>query len=103
MLIKPSLTKMERFLNKYIFKKPNRLPDYCATCGYLKYCRRPEEEGWKCYNGCIILNIREERAHPEYEGLPRGCWYCKYLKDCRRPKEEGWKCYNGCRKIKKRA
>ena len=75
------------------------LPRGCRYCELLGICRRPKEEGWKCYHGCMILNWEKER---EFEGLPKGCWYCKYLKECRRPKEEGWKCYNGCRVIKEK-
>jgi len=75
------------------------LPYNCWHCALLGICRRPKEEGWKCYNGCMIINADNKR---KYEGLPRGCWNCQYLKECRRPKEEGWKCYNGCRVIKER-
>ena len=72
------------------------LPRGCWHCEVLGMCRRPKKEGWKCYNGCMVLNWENE---VKYEGLPRGCWNCKYLTECRRPKEEGWKCYNGCRVI----
>lgn len=72
------------------------LPRGCWHCEVLGLCRRPKEEGWKCYNGCMVMNWSNER---KYEGLPKGCWNCEYLSDCRRPKKEGWKCYNGCRKI----
>ena len=75
------------------------LPRGCWRCEVLGLCRRPKEEGWKCYNGCMLINF--ELAE-KYEGLPKGCWRCKYLKECRRPKEEGWKCYDGCRIIKEK-
>jgi hypothetical protein len=75
------------------------LPRGCWHCEVLGLCRRPKEEGWKCYNGCMILNYQYEE---KYKGLPKGCWRCKYLEKCRRPKEEGWKCYDGCRIIKKK-
>lgn len=75
------------------------LPRGCWHCEVLGMCRRPKEEGWKCYHGCMVLNWENER---KYEGLPRGCWNCKYLTECRRPKEEGWKCYNGYRVIKEK-
>ena len=75
------------------------LPRGCWHCEVLGMCRRPKKEGWKCYNGCMVLNWENES---KYEGLPRGCWNCKYLTECRRPKEEGWKCYNGCRVIKEK-
>lgn len=68
------------------------LPYGCWHCQLLGICRRPKEENWKCYNGCILLNEK-------YKGLPKGCWNCEYLNKCRRPKEENWKCYNGCIKI----
>ena len=27
----------------------------CWRCKYLKECRRPKEEGWKCYDGCRFI------------------------------------------------
>lgn len=75
------------------------LPRGCWHCEVLGLCRRPKEEGWKCYNGCMLINFELEE---KYRGLPKGCWRCKYLKECRRPKEEGWKCYDGCRIIKEK-
>lgn len=80
-------------------KKYKGLPHGCWNCEVLGLCRRPKEEGWKCYEGCMLINFELER---KYEGLPKGCWRCRYLTECRRPKEEGWKCYNGCRVIKER-
>ena len=77
-------------------KQYKGLPRGCWHCEVLGLCRRPKEEGWKCYNGCMLINFELEE---KYRGLPKGCWRCKYLKECRRPKEEGWKCYNGCRII----
>ena len=93
------LKKIEKRLEKKR-RKPGTLPERCKYCEVLGMCRRPESEGWRCYNGCILIN---QELEEKYRGLPKGCWRCKYLKKCRRPKEEGWKCYNGCRKIKKRA
>lgn len=81
------------------FIEYGNLPYRCQQCELLGLCRRPRKEGWKCYNGCMLLNMELEE---KYEGLPKGCWRCKYLEECRRPKEEGWKCYNGCRIIKER-
>ena len=75
------------------------LPRGCWHCEVLGLCRRPKEEGWKCYNGCLVINWENER---KYEGLPKGCWHCEYLQECREPKEEGWKCHNGCRKIEEK-
>lgn len=80
-------------------KKYKGLPRGCWHCEVLGLCRRPKEEGWGCYDGCMLIN--SELAY-KYEGLPKGCWRCKYLEKCRRPKEEGWKCYNGCIVIKER-
>ena len=75
------------------------VPRGCWHCEVLGECRRAKEEGWKCYDGCMLINLELEE---KYRGLPKGCWRCKYLEECRRPKEEGWKCYNGCRIIKER-
>ena len=69
-------------------KKYEGLPYGCWHCEVLGMCRRPKEQGWKCYNGCMLEG-----------GLPYGCIKCEYLKECRRPREQGWKCYNGCIKI----
>ena len=75
------------------------LPRGCWHCEVLGLCRRPKEEGWGCYNGCMLINFELEE---KYRGLPKGCWRCRYLTECRWPKEEGWKCYNGCRVIKEK-
>ena len=34
------------------------LPRGCWHCELLGICRRPKEEGWKCYNGCRKINER---------------------------------------------
>lgn len=65
------------------------LPYRCRGCEVLGMCRRPKEQGWKCYHGCYLLEAK-------FEGLPRRCRSCEYLKECRKPKEQGWKCYHGC-------
>ena len=89
-----------RWLYEYSDRKKYKgLPRGCWDCEVLGLCRKPKEEGWGCYNGCMLINYDLER---KYEGLPKGCWRCRYLTECRRPKEEGWKCYNGCRKIKEK-
>ena len=80
-------------------KKYKGLPRFCQYCEALGLCRRPKEENWECFQGCLLINIELEE---KYRGLPKSCWRCRYLKECRRPKEEGWKCYNGCRIIKER-
>ena len=36
-------------------EKYRGLPKGCWRCKYLSECRRPKEEGWKCYNGCRII------------------------------------------------
>ena len=69
-------------------EKYKGLPYDCWYCELLGMCRKTKEDGWKCYNGCML-----------YDGLPYGCIKCEYLKECRRPREQGWKCYNGCIKI----
>ena len=66
-------------------KEYEGLPYGCWHCELLGICRRKKEQGWKCYNGCMLEG-----------GLPYGCIKCEYLKECRRPREQGWKCYNGC-------
>ena len=85
---------LEEFEERKIYKG---IPRGCWHCEVLGLCRN-SKEGWKCHDGCMLINIKLER---EYEGLPKGCWRCKYLEKCRRPKEEGWKCYDGCIIIKK--
>lgn len=42
-------------------KKYEGLPRNCRHCELLGMCRRPKEEGWKCYRGCLIINARNER------------------------------------------
>lgn len=42
-------------------KKYEGLPKGCWHCELLGMCRRPKEEGWKCYHGCLIINARKER------------------------------------------
>lgn len=36
------------------------LPRGCWYCELLGMCRRPKEQGWKCYRGCLILNAERE-------------------------------------------
>lgn len=33
------------------------LPRGCWHCEVLGLCRRPKEEGWKCYSGCMLINL----------------------------------------------
>ena len=44
-------------------KKYKGLPRYCWHCEVLGICRRPKEEGWKCYKGCLIMRDRKENMH----------------------------------------
>ena len=37
-------------------KEYKGLPRGCWDCEVLGLCRRPKEEGWKCDNGCKIIN-----------------------------------------------
>lgn len=39
------------------------LPYRCRDCELLGMCRRPKEQGWKCYHGCIIIN--QKRAEEQ--------------------------------------
>lgn len=70
-------------------RKWGGLPYGCRQCEVLGMCRRPREQGWKCYNGCMLIEQK-------WDGLPRRCRTCERLKECRRPKEQHWKCYHGC-------
>ena len=38
------------------------LPRGCWNCKYLAECRRPKEEGWKCYNGCRIIKEKADNS-----------------------------------------
>ena len=40
-------------------KKYKGLPRGCWNCEVLGLCRRPKEEGWKCYDGCMLRNMSE--------------------------------------------
>lgn len=41
-------------------KEYKGLPRGCWHCELLGICRRPKEEGWKCYCGCIIANSNKQ-------------------------------------------
>ena len=43
-------------------KEHEGLPKGCWHCELLGICRRPKEQGWKCYRGCLILNEQRERG-----------------------------------------
>ena len=43
-------------------KKYEGLPKGCWHCELLGICRRPKEQGWKCYQGCMILNAKRKRG-----------------------------------------
>ena len=36
------------------------LPRGCWYCELLGICRRPKEQGWKCYNGCLVIKMKEK-------------------------------------------
>ena len=40
-------------------EKYRGLPKGCWRCKYLNECRRPKEEGWKCYDGCRIIKEKQ--------------------------------------------
>lgn len=40
------------------------LPRGCWHCELLGICRRPKEEGWKCYHGCMVLNEQRRNKKP---------------------------------------
>lgn len=48
---------------KYIFADEEErifikhVPHYCRTCEMLYDCRNPNNK-WKCYRGCIEINMR---------------------------------------------
>ena len=44
-------------------KKYEGLPKGCWHCELLGMCRRPKEQDWKCYHGCMIINARNERRN----------------------------------------
>ena len=48
-------------INFELERKYEGLPKGCWRCKYLEKCRRPKEEGWKCYNGCIVIKERDEQ------------------------------------------
>ena len=48
-------------------KEYKGLPRGCWHCEALGLCRRPKEEGWKCYNGCIVIKEREEIERKQLE------------------------------------
>ena len=48
-------------INAELAYKYEGLPKGCWRCQYLTECRRPKEEGWKCYNGCIVIKEKEEK------------------------------------------
>ena len=43
-------------------KKYEGLPKGCWHCELLGICRRPKEQGWKCFHGCMILNAQRKRG-----------------------------------------
>lgn len=39
-----------------------KYPKACRECELLGICRRPEEEGGKCYHGCLVLNSSRQKG-----------------------------------------
>ena len=48
-------------------KEYEGLPYGCWHCEVLGMCRRPKEQGWKCYNGCIKINMKKEEERKKEE------------------------------------
>ena len=48
-------------------KEYKGLPRGCWHCELLGICRRPKEEGWKCYKGCLIINNRNNKKSRDCE------------------------------------
>lgn len=40
-------------------KEYKGLPRGCWHCELLGICRGSKEDGWRCYNGCLILDQRK--------------------------------------------
>ena len=55
-------------INFELEEKYEGLPKGCWRCKYLTECRRPKEEGWKCYDGCRIIKEKQRiRKNGEME------------------------------------
>ena len=50
-------------------KEYEGLPYGCWHCELLGICRRKKEQGWKCYNGCMILNEERKRNKKEQDKI----------------------------------
>lgn len=48
------------------------LPRGCWHCEVLGMCRRPKEEGWKCYNGCRVIKEKEAQAEKKQRRTRNG-------------------------------
>ena len=48
------------------------LPRGCWHCEVLGMCRRPKEEGWKCYNGCRVIKEKERQAEKKQRRTRNG-------------------------------
>lgn len=71
---------------RWLFELPDiihywGLPRGCWHCEVLGLCRRPKEEGWKCYNGCRVIN--EKKAKQQKLNLENRDGQCTNRKiDC---------------------
>jgi len=56
--------RLIRWIEEFDKRKEYKgLPRGCWGCEVLGLCRRPKEEGWKCYNGCRIINEKRKREN----------------------------------------
>ena len=59
MLVWPFFRWLSEFPERRMFRG---LPRGCWHCELLGICRRPKEDGWKCYNGCRVMRSKEQPA-----------------------------------------
>lgn len=46
------------FADKEKLEYLNNVPMYCRQCELLAICR-DKSNSWKCYNGCLLLNSKQ--------------------------------------------
>ena len=63
MLVWPFFRWLEEIPERRMYRG---LPRGCWNCKYLTECRRPKEEGWKCYNGCRVIKEKREKLDSLY-------------------------------------
>ena len=66
------------FANKEKRKMLDSVPPRCSGCKLLDYCR-DKEHGYKCFDGCLIINARNN--------LPWKCKDCDLLYICRKEEQ----------------